>query len=60
MFSAFKSSAIILRGQTGIAPPLTMEEGSYIAQIHSFTKGTDYSAVVSKKHLDTNDRVFIR
>ncbi|MEI8217100.1 MAG: xanthine phosphoribosyltransferase [Eubacteriales bacterium] len=39
--------------------PSTMDEGSYIAQIHSFTKGIDYSAVVSKKYLDANDRVLI-
>lgn len=39
--------------------PSTMDEGSYISEIHSFTKKIDYSAVVSKKFLDEHDRVLI-
>ena len=39
--------------------PSTMEDGSYSANIHSFTKNVDYAAVVSKKYLDKDDKVLI-
>lgn len=31
----------------------------YTSKVHSFTKGTDYDAIVSKKYLDKNDHVLI-
>lgn len=31
----------------------------YTARVHSFTKGIDYDAIVSKKYLDKNDHILI-